>query len=286
LRRRWSAPGRWVAPVLGLALFFLVLAVTFLWTLPRSVLLAPVRSALAGAEADLFAGDVRLRFPLALRLTDAVVTPRGGPPLPLDVVTVGWDFTGLRRGLPGHLHMTRGGATVDVLTSARLWSPRRGSLRIESLSSDDFAAFLPEAASGAGFAIREAAAQWSATASGVLSGSGMGLFDRLTVPVPAQGSPVREVVLDNVVVHFTLREGDVQITSLAGTYEGSRVDGTGVIAGIRDPYRATITFHIRIHNPLEGKVAVLFNMLAKNAKNANLRITGTLLSPKGEFHFF
>jgi hypothetical protein len=286
LRRRWSAPGRWVSPALGLALFLLVLGGTFLWALPRDVLLTPVRSALAGTGADVSAGDVRLRFPLALRLTDAVVTPPGGPPVPLDAVTVGWDFTGLRRGLPGHLRLTRGGATVDVLTSARLWSPRRGRLRIESLSSDDLAALLPEAASGAAFAIREAAAQWTATAPEALSGSGTGLFDRLAIPVPAQGSPVREVVLDNVVVRFTLREGDVQISSLAGTYEGSRVDGTGVIAGIRDPARATITFHIRIHNPLEGKVAVLFNMLAKNAKNANLRITGTLLSPKGEFQFF
>lgn len=283
---RWPARGRWILPALGLAIFFLVFLGVFLATLPRDVLLSPVRSALAGAGAAVSAEDVRLRFPLALRLTGAVVTPRGGPPLPLDAVTVGWDFAGLRRGLPGHLSLTRGRATVDVLTSIRLWSPRRGRLRIAELSSDALAAFLPPAASGAGFAIREASARWTTGASGALAGSGTGVFDRLLIPVPAQGSPVREVALDNVVVRFALQEGEVRITSLTGTYEGSRVDGTGVIAGIRDPSRATVTLHIRVHNPLEGKVAVLFNMLAKNAKNANLRITGTLLSPKGEFQFF
>jgi hypothetical protein len=30
----------------------------------------------------------------------------------------------------------------------------------------------------------------------------------------------------------------------------------------------------------------MFDMLAKNAKNANLRIVGTLANPKGEFRFF
>ena len=47
-----------------------------------------------------------------------------------------------------------------------------------------------------------------------------------------------------------------------------------------------ITFYLKIENPLEGKIAAIFDLLAKNAKNANLRITGTLLSPKGEFRFF
>ena len=30
----------------------------------------------------------------------------------------------------------------------------------------------------------------------------------------------------------------------------------------------------------------LFDMLSKNAKNANLRIVGTLAAPMGEFQFF
>jgi hypothetical protein len=30
----------------------------------------------------------------------------------------------------------------------------------------------------------------------------------------------------------------------------------------------------------------MFDMLSKNAKNANLRIVGTLAAPRGEFQFF
>jgi hypothetical protein len=47
-----------------------------------------------------------------------------------------------------------------------------------------------------------------------------------------------------------------------------------------------MTFHLRIRNPFEGRVASLFDMLSKNAKNANLRIVGTLAAPMGEFQFF
>jgi hypothetical protein len=48
----------------------------------------------------------------------------------------------------------------------------------------------------------------------------------------------------------------------------------------------TMTFHLSVRNPFEGRVALLFDMLSKNAKNANLRIVGTLSAPKGEFQFF
>jgi len=44
--------------------------------------------------------------------------------------------------------------------------------------------------------------------------------------------------------------------------------------------------HLRIRNPFEGRVGLLFDMLSKNAKNANLRIIGTLAAPVGEFQFF
>ena len=47
-----------------------------------------------------------------------------------------------------------------------------------------------------------------------------------------------------------------------------------------------MTFHLRIRNPFEGRVAALFDMLSKNAKNATLRIVGTLAAPTGEFQFF
>jgi hypothetical protein len=47
-----------------------------------------------------------------------------------------------------------------------------------------------------------------------------------------------------------------------------------------------VTLHLRIQNPFEGRVGLLFDMLSKNAKNVTLRIGGTLTAPKGEFHFF
>jgi hypothetical protein len=64
------------------------------------------------------------------------------------------------------------------------------------------------------------------------------------------------------------------------------VDGTGEITGLRAPEATGMTLHLRIQNPFEGRVATMFDMLAKNAKNANLRIVGTLAAPKGEFRFF
>ena len=76
-----------------------------------------------------------------------------------------------------------------------------------------------------------------------------------------------------------------QVPRLAGTFEGSSVDGTGEIAHLRSP-GPTITFHLRVRNPFEGRVAALFDMLSKNAKNVTLRIVGTLTAPKGEFQFF
>jgi hypothetical protein len=47
-----------------------------------------------------------------------------------------------------------------------------------------------------------------------------------------------------------------------------------------------MTLHLRIQNPFEGRVGLLFDMLSKNAKNVNLRVVGTLTAPKGEFQFF
>jgi hypothetical protein len=47
-----------------------------------------------------------------------------------------------------------------------------------------------------------------------------------------------------------------------------------------------VTLLLRIRNPFEGRVGLLFDMLSKNAKNANLRIVGSFAAPKGEFQFF
>jgi hypothetical protein len=92
--------------------------------------------------------------------------------------------------------------------------------------------------------------------------------------------------LRDVRLKFALRQGTLHVSSLTGIYEGSAVDGTGEIARFLTPSRSAMTFHLRIHNPLEGRIATLFDLVAKNAKNANLRIRGTLLAPVGEFLFF
>jgi hypothetical protein len=47
-----------------------------------------------------------------------------------------------------------------------------------------------------------------------------------------------------------------------------------------------MTLLLRIQNPFEGRVGLLFDMLSKNAKNVTLRIAGTLTAPTGEFQFF
>ncbi len=115
---------------------------------------------------------------------------------------------------------------------------------------------------------------------------GKGRFAWMRVPIPEPSSPIREALLEDVTVLFALREGALIVSSFTGTYEGARIEGTGEIAKVFSPSRSTITFHLKIVNPLEGKIASLFDLLAKNAKSANLRITGTLLSPSGEFRFF
>jgi hypothetical protein len=83
-----------------------------------------------------------------------------------------------------------------------------------------------------------------------------------------------------------IRENAFRIPRLSGTFEGSQVDGTGEITRVLSPGKSTVTFHLRIRNPFEGRVASLFDMLSKNAKNANLRIVGSLAAPVGEFQFF
>ncbi|MGA7105630.1 MAG: hypothetical protein WBX49_09840, partial [Candidatus Deferrimicrobiaceae bacterium] len=116
--------------------------------------------------------------------------------------------------------------------------------------------------------------------------TGTGRFAWVRVPIPEPSSPIREALLRDVTILFALREGSLIVSSFTATYEGARVEGTGEIAGVFTPSRSAITFHLKIENPLDGRIAAIFDLLAKNAKNANLRITGTLLSPKGEFRFF
>jgi len=191
----------------------------------------------------------------------------------------------LFRWLPIHFQAGRGQATVDVRTSPRLSNPGKVRVHVEKLSSDDLAGLLPTS-TDAGFSIESADARWDRSASGTVAGKGEGTLAWLRLPVNAPDSPVREALLRDVRVKFAVREGTVHVSSLTGTYEGSVVEGTGEIARFLTPLSSSITFHLRIQNPREGKVGMLFNLVAKNAKNVNLRINGTLLSPTGEFQFF
>jgi len=54
-------------------------------------------------------------------------------------------------------------------------------------------------------------------------------------------------------------------------YEGSQVNGTERSRG-PVPRNSMVTFLLRIQNPFEGRVGLLFDMLSKNAKNVTLRI--------------
>lgn len=279
------APGRWLLPALGALLFVLTLLPVFLYTLPGDVLLSPLRSALAARGIDLSCEDAGIRFPLRLRCRNVVITPRGGSGVTLDSAFAAWEWTGLFRWLPVHVRAERGAASVDIRTSPGVSNPGKVQLRLAHIDSETLAGLLsPE--SGLGFSIESLDVHWKRSSRGAVTGAGSALLPRLRVSIPAPDSPIREALLRDVRLKFALRNGTVHISSLTGTYEGSEVEGTGEVARVLTPARSSITFHLRVRNPQEGRIATLFNLVAKNAKNANLRISGSLLSPSGEFQFF
>ncbi len=266
--------------VLFLAGFLLTVA----FTLSGETVLSLFRPALNSRNVDIAVDDARFVFPIGVRLTGVAVTTRGNPPVTLDEVTASWEWTGLFRWLPARVRIVRGNATAEVRLSPAFWNPSRGRVSLDGLSSGEIP--LPAFSdSGAGFSVRRLDARWSGS-GGTLTAKGSGAFDYLQIPVPAPQSPIREARIDNVSVTFVVRGNDLHVPRVQGIYEGSRVDGTGEIAGFPVPRQARVTFHLRIMNPFEGGVGILFDMLAKNAKNANLRIIGSLAAPKAEFQFF
>ena len=283
---RLSARGRWLWLALGALLFLFVFLSVLVYTLPGDAVLASVRPVLARGRLEIFSQTARTEFPFAFRMENAAVRRVGGGTLRLDTVRAAWEWTGLLRWLPVHLTVTKGDARGEVRTSPRFWNPGRGRLSLERLASADLAPMIPFPVSGAGFLLDSAEAQWRRSASGGIAGTGKGRFAWMRVPIPEANSPIREALLKDVTILFALRERSLIVSSVTGTFEGARVRGNGEIAEIFTPSRSTITFHLKIENPLEGKVAGIFDLLAKNAKNANLRITGTLLSPAGQFQFF
>lgn len=270
----------------GVLLFLFVFLSVFTYTLPGETILSYLRPILARGGFEISSRSARTEFPLAFRLDDATVTHSRGGALRLDMVRAGWEWTGLPRWLPFHAVVTMGKARAEVRTSPRFWNPGKGRFSLEHLESEDLSPLIPFSVSGAGFLLDTAGMRWKRKGSGDISGKGKGTFSWMRVPIPEPSSPIRDALLEDVTILFALREGSLIVSSFTGTYEGARVEGNGEIAGIFDPPRSRITFNLRIENPLEGKIATIFDLLSKNAKNANLRITGTLLAPTGEFQFF
>ncbi len=285
MRSRGPALRLWVLAALGVLLFLFTLATTVLYSLPQETLLGPLRSALGRRGIELSCDDVRLGFPPALLLEKPVLVPEKGGSLAMDSVTASWEWTGLSRWLPVHVRALRGPASLDLRTSPFAANPGKVRLRMERIGSDDLSAFLsPD--SGVGFRLESLDIRWRNAGAEGVAGEGAGSFEWLRFPVTAADSPIREAMLRNVRLNFTIRRGALLVSSLTGEYEGSAVEGTGEVAKFLTPSLSTITFHLRIRNPFEGRVATLFDMVAKNAKNANLRVYGPLLSPAGEFQFF
>ncbi len=278
------ARGRWPIAALGALFFLFVFFAVLMLSLPGGVVVSIARSALARTGLELSAGEGRYVLPFSLRVANAMIGPPGKDAVPVDAIVAGWEPSRLFSWLPGHVRVERGQAWIDVRTSPAFWSPGKARLTAAGVTSDDFAPLMPAAGSWA-FKIDSADVAWDRASSGG-PGRGTATLARLVLPIPGADSPVREAVLTDVRIGFVLRGDTVQVSSLTGRYEDAAVEGTGEIARISKPSQSKITFHLKIRNPLEGRVAVLFNMVAKNAKNANLRITGSLLAPAGEFQFF
>ena len=285
MRRSVFARGRWFLAALGILLFAFIFLSVFVYALPMDTVLSPLRSALGKRGIEFSCEDARIGFPLRIVCDKAVIAPRSGPPLSLDSIVASWEWTGLLQGLPIRMTAIRAGSALEIRTSPNISNPGKVRIRLTKVGSDDLAALLA-GAPGTGFLIETADLQWKQNSSGAVSGTGEGSLSWLRFPIPAQDSPVREAMLRDVTLKFVIRGGTLHVSSLAGTYEGSAVDGTGEIARFLTPSQSAMTFHLRIQNPLEGRIATLFNLVAKNAKNANLRIKGTLLAPAGEFQFF
>jgi hypothetical protein len=275
--------GRAIVAV-GALLFLASLSSAVALTLPSDAILSTLRPMLRDRGVDLSAREARFVFPSGILLSGVTLSFPGNPPVVLDEISASWEWTGLFRWAPARLRFRKGDASGDLRFSPVFWSPGSGRILLSGVSSSDLPLSV-FSSSGAGFSIREVEARWNVS-RGKVTADGSGTLHFLQVPVPAPDSPVRTARIDGVSLSFLIRENAFRIPKLAGTFEGSQVDGTGEITQLLSPRQSRMTFHLRIRNPFEGRVASLFDMLSKNAKNANLRIVGTLTAPMGEFQFF
>jgi hypothetical protein len=275
--------GRAIVAIAAL-LFLASLCSAVVLTLPSDAILSTLVPMLRRHGVDLSAQDARFVFPAGIRLSGVTLSFPGKPPVALDEIFASFEWTGLVRWAPTRLQFRKGTASGDLRFSPAFWNPGSGNVLLSGLSSSD----LPISAfstPGAGFSVRRIEARWNVR-GGKVTADGSGTFHFLQVPVPTPGSPVRDARIEGVSLSFLIRDRALLIPKLAGTFEGSQVDGTGEIKGVLSPQGSKMTLYLRIQNPFEGRVGLLFDMLSKNAKNANLRIVGTLTAPMGEFQFF
>ena len=281
---RRIAPGRWLLVVLGGFLFLLVFLLVLSLSLPRESILSMIRPPLAKAGMDLTAEEARLAFPFSLRMRNADLLLPRGESIRIDSVEAAFEPTGLFRGLPFRCTAHKGTGSAEVLVSPVLWNP--GRFRVH-LSRIDHGALVPPLAPRSDFDFSLDSGELRAKrTAGEITGTGSARLSLLRIPIPSRESPVREAEIRDAEIRFALGGGTLHVSSFTGTYEGARIEGTGEVARIFSPRQATVTFHLTIVNPLEGKVATLFDLVAKNAKNGTLRITGSPLAPRGEFRFF
>ena len=269
---------------LGVLLFLGALSSAVALTLPSDSILSVLRPMLRKQGVDLWAQEARFTFPSGIRLSGVTLSFPGNPPVALDEISASWEWTGLIRWAPARLRFRKDAAFADLRFSPAFWSPGSGRVLLSGISSADLPLSI-FATSGAGFSIRRVEARWKGR-GGKVTANGSGTLHFLQVPIPTPNSPIPSARIEGVDLTFLIRENAFRIPRLSGTFEGSQVDGTGEITRVLSPGKSTVTFHLRIRNPFEGRVASLFDMLSKNAKNANLRIVGSLAAPVGEFQFF
>ena len=269
---------------IGALLFLASLCSAVALTLPSDMILSTLAPMLHRHGVDLSAQDARFVFPSGIRLSGVTLSFPGNPPVVLDEITASFEWTGLLRWAPARVQFRRGAASGDLRFSPAFWNPGSGNILLTGVSSSDLPLSV-FSTSGAGFSIRRIEARWNVR-GGKVTANGAGTFHYLQVPIPTPGSPVRDARIEGVSLSFLVRERSLLIPKLAGTFEGSQVDGTGEIKGVLSPRNSAMTLYLRIQNPFEGRVGLLFDMLSKNAKNVNLRIVGSLTAPKGEFQFF
>jgi len=267
------------------ALGSILFAIGFLFAialmLPMETVLGLITPSLEANGIQLDAEKARLVFPFGIRVENATLSIHGGHPISIEEATAAWELTGLFSGLPSHLRGVHGNTMVDIRLSPAFWNPSRGHVMFTGVSSDELA-FPVFSSSGTKFSIRQVQAQWRG-AGGSLDASGSVEFDYLLLPINAAGSPIREARIDNASLSLVVRGNTLHIHRLYGSYEGTSVEGTGEITQFLSPGDAAVTFMLTIRNPFEGRVGLLFDILAKNAKNVTLRINGPLGALKAEF---